>query len=670
MTDPLQFGLIQKIENKFFNFFLTFHIFYILLRIKNDFMRKIFCVAFLVCTAHIYSQSGYSIASIPKELTEYSNSVLIDELVEIDVTDISKMKTKTHRVMAVLNKMGDGDTHIYEVYDDNSRVKDIEVRIYNELGKQIEHFKKKDFVDVSRTGSTIYSDNRLLVVNYTPTTYPYIVVYDSETESGDFAFINLWSPLGGYAESTQKSVYKIKFDPTNKPKYIPRNLEGFDISISETPDEITFSGTNIKAIRGEEYSPSRSTFFPHISVALNNFKLKNTAGVGNDWQKFGSWMDKSLLSDVRDLPEVTLARVKSLVSNETTNEGKARKIYQFLQDKVRYVSIQIGIGGWKPMLASDVDKLSYGDCKALTNYTKAMLDAVGVPSYYTILYGDTTEQDITSDFSSLQGNHMILAIPDGDDITWLECTSQDAPYGFIGDFTDDRDVLIITPEGGKIVHTTIYETQENLQESNIKVVLDSKGNVTTDFESISSGLQYEDKYLLPKQKQDDIDQYYKNRWSYINGFSLNNFEFNNDREKIVFTEKASVNIPGYANPVGDDYLFCANIFNQRQNVPPRIENRKQNLYIGYGYMDVDRVEVDIPDNFVVEALPETSVLETQFGKYEISFSQNSENKILYNRKLIMNKGEYSPDQYEKYRDFLRSIARLDKTKILLKQNVQ
>jgi hypothetical protein len=633
-------------------------------------MKKIFCLVVLLCSAQIYAQKDYSIASINKGLTEYSNSVVIDELVEIDVTDINKMKEKTHRVLAVLNKMGDGDANLFEFYDTNSRIKDVEVWIYDAFGKQIEHFKKKNFVDVSRTGNNMYVDSRVLYLNYTPTTYPYIVVYESETETGDSAFISPWYPLGGYAESTQKSVLKIKFDPSNKPKYKPQNLEGLDISISEMAEEITFSASNLKAIRGEEYSPSSSSIFPNVLISLNNFKLKGTSGSGKDWQEFGSWMNKSLLSDVNELPEGTVARVKSLVANETTNEGKARKIYQYVQDKVRYISIQIGIGGWKPMLAEDVDKLSYGDCKALTNYTKSLLDVVGVPSYYTVLYGGSSERDIISDFTSLQGNHVILGIPDGDEITWLECTDQDKPYGYMGDFTDDRDVLIMTPEGGKIAHTKIYKAEESTQNSTIKLKVDASGNLTANFESVSKGLQYDDKYLLPKKKQDDVDEYYKNRWSYINGFSLNNFEFNNDRENIVFTEKASLTIPNYANSVGNDYLFCANIFNQSQYIPPRIEDRKQNLYLSHGYLDIDTVEVEIPENFSIETLPEATVLETKFGKYKISFSKNGENKLSYSRQLLINKGEYPPSEYENYRDFLRSIARLDKTKILLKQNLQ
>ena len=322
------------------------------------------------------------------------------------------------------------------------------------------------------------------------------------------------------------------------------------------------------------------------------------------------------------------------------------------------------------MLASDVDKLSYGDCKALTNYTKTLLDAVGVPSYYTVVYGDKMKWDIMEDFSSLQGNHVILGIPDNDEITWLECTSQDTPYGYIGKFTNDRDVLIITPEGGKITHTKVYETEENTQENIAKVKVDANGNVTATLKSISKGLQYDDKYMLPKEKQDDIDQHYKKKWNYINGFSLTDIKLDNNREEVIFTEELTLNIPNYANPVSNDYLFCANIFSQNQYIPPRIDTRKQNLYIGNGYVHIDTVTVEVPENFDIDGLPDETILETKFGKYQINFNITSDNNLVYNRKMILNKGEYPPSEYENFRDFLRSIARLDKTKILLKQNVQ
>ncbi len=630
-------------------------------------MKSIFCLAFLLCTTPFFAQKEYSILSIPKELATNANSVVLEELIEIDVTNIAKMKIKKRKVVAVLNKQGDNDVELYEFYSNNSRVKNVETRIYDAFGKETRHFKKRDFTDVSRTGNNMYVDSRVVYLNYTPTGYPYIAVFESETESGDTAFIDSWLPLNGYAESTQNSVFKLKYDPTNKPRYKASNLEGYDISINETPDEIIFSASNLKPIRYEEHSPARTKIFPKIIVALNNFKLKGASGSAENWKQFGNWMENDLLADVREIPEGTLTKVRSLVANETTNEEKARKVYQYVQDKVRYISVQIGIGGWKPMPATEVDKLSYGDCKALTNYTKTLLDAVGVPSYYTILYGDTQKTDIMEDFVSMQGNHVILGVPDGEKITWLECTSQNTPYGYIGSFTDDRQVLIITPEGGKITHTKIYGTAENTQENIARVKVGSNGNVTANFRSVSKGIQYEDKYLLPKKKVEDVDRYYKNRWSYINGFSISDLKFLNDKQTIAFAETMILNIPNYANAVGSDYLFCPNIFNQSSYIPPRIESRKQKLYIGHGFMDIDTVEVEIPENFMFEVLPETTLLETQFGKYEIDFTKTDKNKLLYTRKIQIEKGEYAPSEYENYRDFLRSIARLDKTKILLKQ---
>lgn len=640
----------------------------ILPKYQNKIMKSFFCFALLFCTAPFFGQEGYSILSIPKEMTVYANSVVIEELIEIDVTNIAKMKVKKRKVVAVLNKLGDNDLELYEFYSDNSRVKNIETWIYNAFGKETGHFKKRNFSDVSRTGNNMYVDSRVLYLNYTPTTYPYIAVFESETESGDTAFVDPWLPMNGNAESTQSSIYKIKFDPANKPRYKGDNLDGYDITIEEKPGEIVFTASNLKAIRYEEHSPRR--IFPKIAVALNNFQLKGASGSAENWEQFGMWMEKDLLSDVREVPAGTLARVKSLVANETTNEGKARKIYQYVQDKVRYISIQIGIGGWKPMPATEVDKLSYGDCKALTNYTKALLDAVGVTSYYTVLYGDTSKWDIMDDFASVQGNHVILGIPDGDNITWLECTSQDTPYGYIGSFTDDRDALILTPDGGRIVHTKIYEAKESLQENIARVKVAPDGSVAANLNRVSSGIQYEKKYLLPKKRADEIDRYYKDRWSYINGFTISDLKFDNDRENIAFTEKMNLNIPNYANAVGSDFLFCPNVFNRNSYIPPRIEDRKQKLSIGHGFMDIDTVEVELPENLVIEAIPEPTVLETKFGKYEINFIKTAENNLQYIRKIRIEKGEYPPSEYENYRDFLRTIARLDKTKILLKQITQ
>lgn len=628
-------------------------------------MRLIFiCLTFL-CSVFSSAQDGYTILSIPAELTQNANSVIIDEVVNIDATNIQKMKITTRRSVAVLNKMGENDTRAHEFYNENSKVRKIKAEVYDALGNRKKKYKKKDFKDVSRSGGSMYVDSRMVYLDYTPTFYPYIMIFESEVVSGDSGLLNsLWF-LQGYNESVSKTKMSIQFPPDNPIRYKTKNLDGYDVQISETPEELIITANNIPALSYEKFSPSNAEIFPHIMLAFDKFQLKNVLATVEDWGSFGAWMNEKLLGDVDKVSPETLTKMKQLVSNEETNEAKARKIYQYVQDKVRYVSIQIGIGGWKPTPASEVDELSYGDCKALTNYTKVLLDAVGIPSYYTIVYGNESKQNIEEDFASIQGNHVILGIPVGEDITWLECTSQDLPFGYTGTFTDDRNVVMLTPEGGKLTRTKSYRSTENTQQTKALIKLDTEGNMKVEFISNSEGLQYEDKYFLSKQNPTAIEKYYKNRWSHINGFSIIEYNFNNNREQISFTENLIFDTSNYVNSVGKDFLLTPNIFNRVNYIPPKVKQRKQNLKINRGVVDEDSIIFEIPSAMTFETLPDSKRIETKFGSYEINFVRLSDQRFEYRRKINFKKGEFPPEEYNNYREFIHSMAKLDRTKILL-----
>jgi hypothetical protein len=256
-----------------------------------------------------------------------------------------------------------------------------------------------------------------------------------------------WYPISNYFLSVESATYIFK-----NPKRIPfrkkeMNFDGYEITKFESDSQMRYSLKNQKAIKYENYAISSREILPQLKIALNQFSLKGVKGQASNWKEFGIWMHDKLIKDRGILDEATKIKVLKLVEGVSDPIEKTKIVYQYMQDKTRYISVQIGIGGWEPIAANKVDKVGYGDCKGLSNYTKALLDVVGVKSYFTVVYAQQ-KRNIDKDFTSLQGNHAILNVPikNAEDI-WLECTSQTAPFGFLGSFTEDRDVLEITPEG-------------------------------------------------------------------------------------------------------------------------------------------------------------------------------------------------------------------------------
>jgi hypothetical protein len=341
-----------------------------------------------------------------------------------------------------------------------------------------------------------------------------------------------------------------------------------------------------------------------------------------------------------------------------------------VQDKTRYISIQLGVGGWQPMLASQVDQLSYGDCKALTNYTKALMESQGIEANYTVLFGDDNIRNIEKEFVGMQGNHVILSLPNNGNPIWLECTSQKVPFGHIANFTDDRDVFVITPEGGKIEHTKAYTSQENYLKTTADVFFSATGEMSAEIKSKSGGTQYDERlsYVVDSD-QKDRDKHYKEYWDYINGLSLNAIDIKNDRDNIEILETIKVFVPRYASNAGDKLLVKPNMFNRYTFVPPRYSERKLPFVIERGFYDEDEYIINLPEGYNLQTGMQPEEITSQFGTYKASLEVLSETQIKYKRSFEIKKGNFGKEEYNNYRNFIRKAAKADKTSIVLNKSI-
>lgn len=628
-------------------------------------LKFIFSISLILISCLSFSQEKLIALTISPELKKNSDAVVRSNITQIDIESANKIIIKKHRIVTVYNKSGQSKVNGAVYYDKSVNIKELEAKIYNVLGQEIKKFKKKDFKDVSvADGFSIFNDNRAKYFDYTPVNYPYTVEFTVETITENSAFIPRWFPLESYFVSTEFSSFKVNNYSGIELRKKELNFENFE-GITEV-SQFEYTAENLPSMVSEAYSPSFQTISPSLKLALKEFSMVGVAGTNSSWQNFGQWINNKLIDGTEALPESVKAEMKAITKDATSPIEKAKIIYKYMQDKTRYVSIQVGIGGWKPMLASDVDRLGYGDCKGLTNYTKALLESVGVESFYTVVYGGRKIRSIDNEFSSLEGNHVILSIPNNDNYTWLECTSQDSPFGYNANFTDDRDVLVIKPEGGEIVHTKVYETLNNTQVTNAEVVIDISGNIKTQVNVTYKGSQYDNHTHVESKSVKDQKLFYKDYYDNINNLNIISYKLTNDKESIVFKEDLELEANKYASKIGERLLFAPNLFNKRTYTPPRYKTRTLPFDIDRGFSDSDVYTITFPEGFSLESVKEPVSITNQFGTYKISVDKKDDNSIIYKRVLIINKGKYLKEDYDAFRAFCLEIVKHDKSRIAIK----
>lgn len=629
------------------------------------FLRISILYLLLLLPQAIFSQKEYSVTTIPTELLDNANAVVRYSETDVTINSRKSMKIKKKRVVTVLNKSGSKFIKAREFFTKSSKVKDIEAYIYDASGKEIKRIKEKDFREASVSEGSVISDDRVLYLDYLPSQYPFTVVYTSETETPNTAFVPGWVPMEGTSVSVEKNIFTISCKNDLGFKYKTYN---FDDTIEITKESDTKLGLKVEhmpALEREDYAPSFEKIVPVVLFGLDKFSLEGVEGEATSWEVFGTWMYNNLLTGTDELPNSTIKEIQQRTEGIEDPLQKAKIVYKYMQDKTRYISIQLGIGGWKPMEAEDVDRLGYGDCKALTNYTRSLLEAVGVESYYTVINAGSEQESLHEDMVSTQGNHVILAIPHNNDYVWLECTSQNAPFGFQGNFTDNRLALVVKPEGSELVRTHQYKVKDNTQHSVGQYVLNGSGGISGNVNFVSKGLQYDYKYRIEGYSDDELEERYKNMFDNIGSLTLKETKIKNDSDKTELIENITLEGKRYGTVSGNRVIFAVNAFNPYSGIPKRYRKRKTDFERTFGFYDTDEIEISMPEGYSIEAKPDDIVIKSKFGEYTAKFTVTETGKLKYERSLTVKEGYYKKEEYNDFRQFFKDVSQADNAKAVI-----
>ena len=146
---------------------------------------------------------------------------------------------------------------------------------------------------------------------------------------------------------------------------------------------------------------------------------------------------------------------------------------------------------------------------------------------------------------------------------------------------------------------------------------------------------------------------------------ISNLKINNNKEKISFTIDVELQSTAYGSITGNSMMFPINAFNNYSQIPQRYRSRNNPFEIERGFYDDDEIEIVIPENYNIDAKPTNYDIKDKFGEYKTEIVSESPTKLVYKRKLMINKGFYDKSEYENYRKFMEQIAKADTSKILL-----
>ncbi len=569
-------------------------------------------------------------------------------------------------LVTVLDKKGRDEGKLVVPYDKFLSIRYVNGSLYNSKGVQLNKLSTNDGQDFSAAQDfSLYEDNRLKYYELIGFQYPYTVRYEYQIKLGHLLNWPSWRPQDEN-EYVVESSYTVTSPKDFDYSYLEDNLN-IKPDTSSSPDGEKVKKwvfRDHKAFELQELAPYYKVV-PRIQFSAKKFTVESYPGSTQSWSNFGSWFYQ-LSKDGRDLPDALKARITSLLSGASSRIDSLHTLYSFLKKNTRYISVQLGIGGWKPFPASYVYDKGYGDCKALSNYMVAILQYYGFKAYPALIYSAIRNEPIDPDFPSNQFNHVIVYMPNNGHPIWLECTDPHMPFGQLGVYNANRYALVVTPRGGKLIRTPELFYKDNRENQFVDITIDSLGNsvINVDSKITGSSLEYVRDRAGIKSK-DDQEKWLRNNVNVpeftLNSYKLSGFDYEHNEGEV----KYSLNSSAFVSKTGGRLFVPLNRLNHWYfSLGDNDEKRTQPVDLIFGFSETDTTVIHIPDSYVIESEPKPVVFEKKFGGFSAHIEKDG-NRILYIRTIQLRKHYFSVDEYPGLKDFMEQISSFDKHVLVL-----
>lgn len=600
--------------------------------------------------------------SVPALRAQPPAEILLDEC-RFTLTSPTEAKQEVHRRIRINHQSG-LPAGTFLVYTDEFRTLSSFSGSISVGGRVSRKLKTKDVVTYLETDALV---EQVYVNAFEPTAplpfeveYFYTVVY----KKGIITF-PAFIPVPDYDIPVSKAVYTLMVPESEEVCY--KASEEPRRSSEKGRATYVWSFQDIPAVVQEKGMPELSELTPFVYACPSRFQYANTSGSQENWLEVGRWFSQ-IMPDNTALPEKTRTEVLALTAGCTSDLQRVRVLYDYLREHTRYVSIQLGIGGYSPSAPGRVATSGFGDCKALSFFMKQLLATAGVPSEYAVL--STNRRDFLKGYSSIgQMNHAVLCVPLAQDTLWVECTNPRVPLGYVHSGLAGHQALLVKETGGELVRIRDYPDSLRREESYIELDLSTDGPalVSVDREAwldesesyigfsslkssdlpkvLLSGLQGQaDNFALVNYT--DNFQAYDGRTGYVPKANVR-FRFNTSSLARMSGDRIIVNITPFVRTIGTQ----------------RAE-RRYDYVVRPGNIVRDSVLVRLPEGYDVEFLPPSQAASSELAEYSLSFRRQGE-AVLIVSEFRIRAGRMPAKSYPEFRNLARTVEKAQAGTLIL-----
>ncbi|MCE1198955.1 MAG: DUF3857 domain-containing transglutaminase family protein [Marinilabiliales bacterium] len=559
----------------------------------------------------------------------------------------------TDSILILVNRReGERLTEISLPYSKNQKISKVNGWIALTDGKQIRELQSKDIKETNQfSEGSLYEDRFVKKFQLKYNVYPYIIGYTYRLKLDQFTVLTDWTPVLDPEIPTLDGHVTVTLPTRTRYREVYSHLR--KSRLDSTSDHVTFRyDTKFDGLPEKEaFSPSPEDLVPRLILVPESF-FYGIKGQAQSWRELGNWF-YLLNQDLLTLDKPEQEEVLQLISGTTEKREIIHRLYHYLQDHTRYINVSVGIGGLKSYPATYVSRNRFGDCKALSNYFKALLSVAGIASHFVLVNRDPIPAIFRKEIPSLQFNHVLLAVPLERDTIWIENTENAEPFNYVGVSTQNRTGLWIDPSDSKLVQLPSLAESTVRVERNMDVTCQRDQSAKVRLTFRFRGQEYEAfNWMHVNANQSDKEEYVKNYMPFAN-YEVADWKLEkSSRDSASIDLSADLKLSGFLRKMGSEFYFSTFPILPLFFSDP--SQRKNALYFPYPIVRQDSVTYHLQESWHMRLYPANQTLSTKFGKYQVSAKIQGETLWL-SRKLWIYPGYWPLSAYKEFYEFTKSV---------------